>query len=480
MLLRDLLKKTEIITAAADVNIDIKSICYDTRKLRDGDLFIAIRGYEHDGHAFIEEAVRKGAACVVCEEMPTTKTPHILVKDSRKALAGISAAWFGHPASKLKIIGVTGTNGKTTVTNLIKQTIERCLHEKVGMIGTNGNMIGNMEFIAERTTPESYEIHELLSKMVDEGCAYAVLEISSHALALNRVFGIEYEVGVFTNLTPDHMDFHESMDDYARVKSQMFPNCRNAAINIDDPYALKMISNTSGTVYTYAVNNGAADFVAKNIRYSADKVDFCVLQIGSLNRIELPLPGLFSVYNALAAISAMMFLGLEIEQVAEALEHCSSVKGRMEVVPTDTQYTVMIDYAHTPDALRNVLSTVRGFARERVVVLFGCGGDRDKTKRPQMGAIAVKLADYVIVTSDNPRTEEPGAIIKDILAGMGKTKTPYKVIENRREAIHWALGNAEPRDVIILAGKGHETYQVIGKEKNHFDEREVIAEFFAK
>ena len=478
MLLRELLENTDIAHIAADMDIEAKGVCYDTRKLMAGELFVAVRGYESDGHRYIGEAIEKGAVCILCEEAPEADIPYIVVHDSRKALAAVSSAWFGNPASKLRVIGVTGTNGKTTVTTLIKQVIEAVTRGKAGLIGTNANMIGDKEFHAERTTPESYEIHEFLAQMVKEGCLYAVMEVSSHALQLCRTHGIKFAVGVYTNLSPDHLDFHDSMAEYANVKSLLFSESLCSVINIDDEYAQIMIDHATGTLCTYAVRSDAADFVAKSIKFQAEKVDFCVLTVGSLNRVELRIPGMFSVYNALAVISAVKMLGFDIEQIAMAIKTCGGVKGRAEVVPTGRDFTVLIDYAHTPDALTNIITASRDITRGRVVTLFGCGGDRDKNKRPKMGAIAAELSDYVVVTSDNPRTEAPCDIINSILSGMKDTKTPYKVIENRRNAINWALENSKPGDVLLLAGKGHETYQIFGKEKTHFDEREVVAEYF--
>ncbi|MCL2125289.1 MAG: UDP-N-acetylmuramoyl-L-alanyl-D-glutamate--2,6-diaminopimelate ligase [Oscillospiraceae bacterium] len=482
MKLGELLKKVDIVEAGAFMDNEICGVCFDSRKLLPGELFVAIRGYESDGHAFINDAMRKGAACIVCEEKPEAAggtciaVPYVIVNDSRVALALVSAAWFGMPADKLKIIGVTGTNGKTTVTTLIKQVLERCSGSKVGLIGTNGVLIGSRELPAERTTPESFEIHRLLAEMLRDGCEYVVMEVSSHALYLKRVFGIEFEVGVFTNLSQDHQDFHDSMEEYALVKSKLFSACRSAAINIDDEHAPVMMEHALCKRLTYAIKDDAADLVAKNVKLHSDSVDFSALSIGSLNRVVLGIPGMFSIYNALAVIAAAMLLGFDAELSASALRTCCGVKGRAEVVPTGGDYSVLIDYAHTPDALENIITAARGFSNGRVVTLFGCGGDRDKLKRPVMGRIAAEFSDFVIVTSDNPRTEEPSAIINEILAGMDGTATPYIVIENRREAIYWALDNAQPDDVLILAGKGHEAYQIFGKEKRHFDEREVVAE----
>ena len=480
MRLGDLLEKTEIVETAASMDIEVHGVSFDTRTLRAGEIFVAVKGYERDGHRHIEEAIEKGAVCVLCQEAPASRsTPYVLMEDTRKGLAAVSAAWFDNPADKLKIVGITGTNGKTTVTSLLKNVIEKYTGAKAGLIGTNVNLIGDRAISAKHTTPESYEIHELLDTMVREGCEYVVMEVSSHALHLERVHGIEFEVGVFTNLSPDHLDFHLTMDDYAGTKARLFSNCRRAAINLDDKYAQTMIENADCGVMTYAIDDVSADLTAKSIKLHGDSVDFCALSTGSLLRVKLRIPGKFSVYNALAILSAAVLLEFDITMVAAQMESCDGVKGRAEIVPTGKDFTVMIDYAHTPDALENVITAARGFVRSRVITLFGCGGDRDSKKRPLMGKIAAKLSDFVVVTSDNPRTEQPDAIIRDIIAGMADTNTPYRIIENRREAIHWALGSAGSGDVLILAGKGHETYQIFGKEKTPFDEREVVAEYFS-
>ena len=478
MKLKKLLTNVNIAKAAADLDIEVHGVSFDTRSLRAGELFVAIRGHETDGHEYIASAVNSGAVCVICEKAPAAAIPYILVEDARKALALVSANWFGEPAKKLKIIGVTGTNGKTTVTNLIKRVIEDCAGVKAGLIGTNAVMIGDEEIPAAHTTPESYTVHELMAKMVKDGCKYVVMEVSSHALYFDRVYGIEFDVGVYTNLSPDHLDLHGTMENYAQTKAKLFSISRQSAINIDDEYAPVMLESASGSVLTYAVKDNTAELMAKSVKLHAGKVDFCALTIGNLHRVELNIPGMFMVYNALAAIAAAALLGFDIESVAAVLQTCRGVKGRAEIVPTDRDFTVLIDYAHTPDALENIIATVREFTQGRVITLFGCGGDRDNAKRPLMGEIAAKLSDFIVVTSDNPRTEEPGAIIEEIMVGVNNVKNARKkVIENRRDAIHWALQNAQPKDVLILAGKGHETYQQIGKEKIHFDEREVVAEF---
>jgi UDP-N-acetylmuramoyl-L-alanyl-D-glutamate--2,6-diaminopimelate ligase len=476
MLLSKLLENVEITAVEADVSVNIPGFCYDTRIIRSGELFIAIKGYETDGHKYIEEAVNKGALCIVCEETPAIPVPYVLVKDSRKALAAISAVWFDFPAKKLKLVGVTGTNGKTSVTNLIKHIIEKCSKSKVGLIGTNGNFIGDRELPTEHTTPESYEMQKLLDKMVLEGCQYVVMEVSSHALYLSRVYGIEYDIGVFTNLSPEHLDFHGTMDNYAHAKALLFPNCKNSVINIDDAYASLMIENSAGPVMSYAINNSSADLIGKDIKLQAEKIEFCVVKVGGINRVELSIPGLFSVYNALASIASTALLGFEIDEITPTLQSYGGVKGRAEVIPTGHDFSVLIDYAHTPDALRNVITAVRGYAKGRVITVFGCGGDRDKAKRPLMGQIATELSDHTIITTDNPRTEDPAVIIEEIVSGIIDSNASYITLENRREAIYRALEGLGSGDVLLIAGKGHETYQILGKEKIHFDDREVVAD----
>ncbi|MCL2661881.1 MAG: UDP-N-acetylmuramoyl-L-alanyl-D-glutamate--2,6-diaminopimelate ligase [Oscillospiraceae bacterium] len=476
MTLEKLLENVEKVDIKADGSVDISGICYDSRDIRSGELFIAVRGYETDGHRYIEDAVKKGAACIICEEAPEIPTSYIIVKDSRKALAAVSAVWFGHPSEKLIIIGVTGTNGKTSVTNLIKHIIEKNTSAKVGLVGTNGNFIGERELSTGHTTPESYELHKLLDKMVLEDCTYVVMEVSSHALYQSRVHGIQFDIGVFTNLTPEHLDFHGTMEEYARAKTLLFPSCNKSVVNIDDVYAPLMIEKSAGPVISYAIENSSADLVGKDIKLQADKIDFCAVSMGSINRVELQIPGLFSVYNALASIATATLLGFSIDVITPALRSYEGVKGRAEVIPTGHDFTVLIDYAHTPDALKNIITAVCGFAKGRVITVFGCGGDRDKTKRPLMGQIATELSDYTVITSDNPRTEDPGSIINDITEGIKNTKAAYKVIENRHDAICWAIDSLNNGDVLIIAGKGHETYQILGKEKIHFDDREIVAQ----
>ena len=476
MLLKDLLQSIPVLECTAPEELEISSVCYDSRKAGPGSLFVAIPGFASDGHKFIPSALDQGAAAVLCERPPEGKAPYILVANARAALAQLGANWFGHPTKELPVIGITGTNGKTTVTYLLKSILEQVTGAKIGLIGTIQNMIGDQVLETERTTPESFELQGLFRQMADAGCRYAVMEVSSHALCLNRVDCVDFCLGVFTNLTEDHLDFHKTMEAYGQAKAQLFARCPVSVLNMDDPAWTVMKASACGKVLTYSMEDDRADLVAKNIRLKSDRVEMEAVIGNEIRRLELGIPGAFSVYNALAAVLAALGLGLSLKDVAAALKNARGVKGRVEVVPTPGQpYTMLIDYAHTPDGLENVLRTVRGFAKGRTVVLFGCGGDRDPIKRPIMGKIAADLADFVVVTSDNPRTEEPGAIIQQILAGMEGTKTPYTVIENRREAIAWVMDHAMPDDVIVLAGKGHETYQILGHEKTHLDEREEVA-----
>ena len=475
MKLREILKDIEIIETNADLDMEITAVEADSRKVGEGALFVAVVGYESDGHRFIPQAAEKGASCVLCQVKPESVVPYVVTSNTRKGLAMASANYFGRPSGKMKIVGVTGTNGKTTTTSIIKFLIEKCTGAKVGLIGTNGNMIGSKFIDTERTTPESNELQALFAQMYNEGCSYVVMEVSSHALFLDRVYGVEFAVGCFTNLTEDHLDFHKTMEEYGKAKAILFERCKVGSINVDDEYGAVIAENAKCEVIKCSAKNG--DMMAENIALNDGGVEFELSYGGKAYKTVLNIPGMFSVYNAMTALSAAAILGLDMEDAVKYIALFGGVMGRAEVVPTGRDFTVIIDYAHTPDALENIIKTVRGFAKGRVVTLFGCGGDRDALKRPIMGKIAAELSDFVIVTSDNPRTEVPSAIIDDILAGMKDTKTPYTVIENRKEAIGWSVHNAQSRDIIILAGKGHETYQIIGKEKFHFDEREVVAEF---
>jgi UDP-N-acetylmuramoyl-L-alanyl-D-glutamate--2,6-diaminopimelate ligase len=476
MKLKDLLAGAGAVTVNADLEREIAGIYNDSRKVLPGGLFVAVPGFREDGSAYIGKAIEAGAAVIVTEKQGAYPADVVVVENARKALSRISANFCGRPSEQMTVIGVTGTNGKTTTAYLIKELIERSLGEKCGLIGTLEVIIGDEATEAFRTTPESVEIQEIFRKMLDAGIKYAVMEASSHALKLGRVADVKYEVGVFTNLTQDHLDFHGTMEDYLESKTILFKMCRKGVLNLDDPSSKHIIENANCEILTYSAKDMSADLVAKNIRYSPTKVDFEALGIEEIDRAELKIPGKFSVYNALAAIGAVMSIGVPLKTATAALRSCSGVKGRAEVVPTGRDFTVIIDYAHTPDALENILLTVKGFAKGRIITVFGCGGDRDRTKRPIMGKTVESLSDVCIVTSDNPRTEDPEKIIDDILAGMTK-KDKQVVIANRVEAIGYSLNNAKPDDVILLAGKGHETYQEINGVKHHMDEREIVRSF---
>ena len=478
MKLRELLQGIDLLEAGADLEMEITGVSYDSRNTRPGDLFVAMAGYETDGHRFIPMARARGAACVLCQERPAEEGPCVLVRDSREALALAGRNWFGNPAAAMTMTAVTGTNGKTTTTYLLKDVLEKTLGAKVGLIGTNQNMVGQEVLHTERTTPESFELQALFRRMADAGCTHVVMEVSSHALCLKRVTGIRFAAGVFTNLSQDHLDFHETMENYCDAKALLFRQCGAGVYNADDPWAERATRNAPCPLSSFG--QSAGDLRAQGVRLAADGVAFNALLGEETVPVHVGIPGGFTVYNALGVLAAARVLGVPLAAAAAALSTSEGVKGRAEIVPVPWNYTVLIDYAVTPDAIENILTTVRGFAKGRVVLLFGCGGDRDRGKRPKMGRIAARLADFVIVTSDNPRTEVPGDIIREILPGLEGSSTPWAVVEDRVEAIRYALDHAQPEDVIILAGKGHETYQIVGREKRHLDEREVVAGYIAQ
>ncbi len=472
MQLCELLKNTEHTLFGGDTHIT--AVTNDSRKVTPGSLFVAVRGFDTDGHRFIEKAVQAGAAAILAEEKGDWGVPTAVCPDTRRAMAEVAAQFYGRPAEKLKIIGVTGTNGKTTTTYLIKQVLD-LLGYKTGLIGTNQNIIGDRVEAAARTTPESLDLHKMLAEMVAMGITHVVMEVSSHSLALSRVHGIRFHEAVFTNLTREHLDFHENMENYAACKAKLFSMARHGVINGDDAYAKTIQDMATCPSLTYGIKT-ENDLAAQNIRLSERGV-ICSTTLGDTPyEIRLGIPGMFSVYNALAATAACLGMGIPMDDILKGLVLAKGVKGRAEVVPVAKPFTVLIDYAHTPDGLENIIRTVRGFAKGRVITLFGCGGDRDKTKRPLMGKIAAELSDFAVVTSDNPRTEEPGAIIRDIAEGMKAHPDKYAVVENRKEAIRYAMQYAREGDVIILAGKGHETYQILKDETIEFDERILVKE----
>ncbi len=472
MKLKELLKNTGVVCDFAER--EITALCRDSRKVSAGCLFVCIRGTGVDSHAFAAQALEQGAAAIVVERdlgLPN----QIVVENSRRTWAQMSAAWFGHPSERMHLIGVTGTNGKTSTTYLLKAILEQAGHT-VGLIGTICNLIGDCELASGHTTPDSYDLQQTFAQMADAGCDYVVMEISSHALDQGRVEGCRFDAGIFTNLTQDHLDYHKTMEAYAAAKKRLFSLCDRAVFNKDDAWYATMSEELSCPVVTYSERDSSADYVAHNIRQRPDGVDFELVSLGEIGRVRLATPGRFSVYNALGAAACAHVLGVPFATVVSALGQAGIVKGRAEVVPTGRDFTVVIDYAHTPDGLVNICRTLSACKAGRLVTVFGCGGDRDCTKRPKMGAAAAELSDFLVVTSDNPRTEEPEAIIQDILEGLADTATPYTVIPNRVEAIHWAIAHAQPGDTVLLAGKGHETYQILKDKTIHLDEREIVAE----
>lgn len=452
---------------------EIGGLTCDSRRVQEGFAFVCIRGTAQDGHRYAKAALEKGAAVVITEVAQGLER-EITVPSTRHTWAHMCANWFGNPAKHLRLIGVTGTNGKTTVTSLLKELLTACGH-KVGLIGTIQNVIGDRVLPAEHTTPDPYDLQSMLALMVAEGCTYAVMEVSSHALCQDRVEGLHYDAALFTNLTQDHLDYHGTMEEYMRAKKRLFFQSETALFNADDEWTPALSDGIPCPASTFAIN-APADFTASDIRHRPDGVDFALTVGETTVRVHFGIPGQFSVYNALAAAACMVTLGFPLASVACALSKAQGVKGRAEIVPTGRDFTVVIDYAHTPDGLENICRTLKECAVGRLVTVFGCGGDRDRGKRPKMGRIAAEISDALVVTSDNPRTEDPNAIIEDILVGVRELDTPYTVIENRVQAIHYAVAHAAAGDTILLAGKGHETYQILADGVIHLDEREVVAE----
>lgn len=469
MLLKDLLPNF----CGSLSDVEIAGITSDSREIKQGFAFVCIKGVANDGHKFAATAADLGAVVVITEhEMGVAN--EIVVADTREVYADMCAKWFGNPADSLKLIGVTGTNGKTSITYMIKSILESAGH-KVGLIGTIHNMIGDRIIETKNTTPGVYELNRLFALMKENGCDYAVMEVSSHALDQKRVCNLCFDIAVFTNLTQDHLDYHITMDNYLDAKKKLFKMCKTAVVNADDEYCAKLIEGLDCKVVSYSLEDSST-YSAKAVKYQPASVEYELVSNDILNHIKFNTGGKFSVYNSMCAAICALELGFPIATVTSAIESISGIKGRAESVPTGKDFTVIIDYAHTPDGLKNILKTFRDCEKNRVIALFGCGGDRDKTKRPIMGSIAVRYADYVIVTSDNPRSENPSMIIKDILEGTNGSSTPVKVIENRIEAIKYAISIAQKDDIIVLAGKGHETYQILNTGTIHLDEREIVRE----
>lgn len=469
-------------TGAFDFNdVEISAVTCDSRQVKAGALFFCVKGERIDGHTHAADALSRGAAAVVADhELKTlAKERQIIVEDTRLAYALCCGNFFGNPADKLKLIGVTGTNGKTTVTHVIKQILARA-GKSAGLVGTINNEIGDMSLPAKYTTPDPVQLHAMLARMAEAGCEYVVMEVSSHALAQDRVAGLRFACAAFTNLTQDHLDYHGGMEDYFEAKKRLFSICDTAVINLDDPYGERLVQEIKCKTLSYSCSRNDADFTAREIRFSAKGSRFVMLNDATLSRVSFGMPGRFSVANALCAAACCVAVGVSVETAAASLAHCPGVPGRVEILETDTPYTIIRDYAHSPDSLLKVLETVREFAPKRVVTLFGCAGNRDRSKRPLMAQNAAKFSDFLILTSDNPRDESPERIIEDALPGLCDSGKPYKVITDRYDAIAWALDFCEPDDVLILAGKGHEDYQVLNYGTIFFDEKVIVSELLQK
>lgn len=476
MNLKNILYKINYKVIRGTDDLEIREIQYDSRKVKNGDLFICIEGYKTDGHKYIDSACKNGAAAIICsrniEKLPDCNI--IKVDDTRKVMSLAASNYYGNPSSKMKIIGITGTNGKTTSTFMIKSILEAAGY-KVGLVGTIANYIGNKKLHSDRTTPESLDLQKLFKDMADNGVDYCVMETSSHSLYLNRIYGVKFSQAIFTNLTRDHLDFHKTFENYYNAKLILFKNTLNSIINMDDEYGEKIYKDAGGNKLTYAIEK-SADIKADNLNMHSRGVEFDVTYKNETQHINLNIPGKYNVMNALGSIGACVNEGIDIKIVKQGLENLLAVPGRCEIVTHgyNLDYEIIVDYAHTPDGLENILNTVREFKKGRLIAVFGCGGDRDNTKRPIMGKIGTDLSDFAIITSDNPRTEEPMSIIHEIVSGIQNKN--YEVIENRREAIKAAMKMAQKDDIVVIAGKGHEDYQILKDKTIHFDEREVVAE----
>lgn len=457
---------------------EINAIAYDSRKVQKGDLFVCITGFQTDGHKYAQKAIEAGAVAILCEKAIQSDNKDVTIlqtKNTRHALAILSSNYYKHPCNSMNVIGVTGTNGKTTTTYLIKSVLDSIGH-KVGIVGTIENRIGQKVLHADRTTPESLELQQLFYQMKQENVTDVVMEVSSHSLDLHRVDGIQYNIGIFTNLTQDHLDYHKTMENYKIAKSLLFQRSNKSVINIDDEAGEFMKQNAKGEVLTFGIDK-QADITAKEIDISADGVKFTLCYDNKQYMVSLHTPGRFSIYNALGAIGACIFMGIAMEDIIAGLNSNVGVAGRFQTIKS-TKANAIVDYAHTPDGLENILKTAQEFVKGKIITVFGCGGDRDKTKRPIMGEIAGKLSDYCIITSDNPRTENPASILDDVEVGMKKTNCEYIKLVDRREAIRHAVEYGQKGDLIIIAGKGHEDYQIFADKTIHFDDVEEVKKAF--
>lgn len=488
MLLRDLLSPLLQKTVKGDDSIEIKGLTADSRQVKPGFLFICLTGFTVDGHAFAKKAVEMGAVAVLSQRELEVEATVVRVGDTRRAMAILADRFFGSPTRELKLIGVTGTNGKTTTTHLIDKIL-RDQNRRTGLIGTIHMRIGDVSEEVKNTTPEVIELQSSFRRMREIGTEYAIIEVSSHALVQGRVRGCDVHTAVFTNLTRDHLDYHQTMENYRFAKSLLFSQLGNgyewesmktAVFNADDEASELFATVTPARVLTYGIDQ-PADVYATDIEITSKGTSFTAHTFAGSIELQLKMTGKFNVYNALAAIAATLVEGVSLTDIKASLESISGVNGRFEAVEAGQPFTVLVDYSHTPDSLENALTTIREFAKGRVVCIVGCGGDRDRTKRPIMAQIATKHADRSVLTSDNPRSEDPQAILDDMLAGLdGVDKSRYTAMVDRREAIFYAIAHAQPDDVILIAGKGHETYQIIKDQVLSFDDREVAREAIAQ
>ncbi|GAB6152437.1 UDP-N-acetylmuramoyl-L-alanyl-D-glutamate--2,6-diaminopimelate ligase [Desulfosporosinus burensis] len=478
--LSDMTNGIEVLEASGDSQVIIRGITMDSRHVQPGDLYACVPGFKVDGHDFAASAISSGAVALIVERFLPLNVPQVKVSNVRQVLGLLAANVYGQPSEQLELVGVTGTNGKTTITYLIEKIGSR-QGKKVGIIGTLGSRIDGRDIPGERTTPEAIEVQKLLGEMVAEGVDLAVMEVSSHALALGRVVGCEFDAGIFSNLTQDHLDYHKTMEDYLEAKARLFAHYlkgkksspKISILNGDDPAFFELSHASAATVVSYGIHN-EADYRAENVEVTTEGVRFQVRFREHSQEIGYATPGFFSVYNAMAAFAWGVERGYDSAAVADALADISGVPGRFESVRLGQPFQVIVDYAHTPDGLENVVRTARDFTKGRLITIFGCGGDRDRSKRPLMGEVASRGSDFLFVTSDNPRSENPDQIIQEILAGVSGVE--YVALSDRREAIWAACRMAKPGDTILIAGKGHETYQIFGTEVHPFDDREVARE----
>ena len=478
MLLEELLREVPgVLETRGDMKVEIGSLITDSREKTENGLFFCISGMRFDAHKFAPQAAQNGCVALIVEQLVDFDIPQARVENVRSAMAHIAAAFYGHPERELRMVGMCGTKGKTTTSFLMKAILEAAGF-KTGLIGTTGNMIGQQHIQSNMTTPDPIDLHRCLRQMRDAGVEVVSMEVSAHAIDMCRLDGVVFEAACFTNFSQDHLDYFGTMENYFEVKKSFFMHGSviNAALNADDESCDKILSDLSIPYLTYGIS-AESDVYARDIEISENGVSFTI-QLRNIESVPIAmhLTGMFNVYNALAAASLAMIMGIDKSKICEGLQSVLSVPGRVEMLDTNTPYKVILDYAHSPDALENVLTTVRAFTKKRLIALFGCGGDRDHGKRPIMGEIVGRLADFSILTSDNPRTEDPDVILRSIERGMKKTKGEYIVIENRRDAIRYALEMGREGDVIILAGKGNETYQDIMGVKRPFDEKVVVRE----